>query len=190
MSYLDIIIIIPLLWGAFKGFKKGLIIELTSLIALIAGIWLAVNFSTFVSDVLSSKIFVNSTVMSIISFAIVFIGVVILVYFVGKSIEKFIKLIALGLINRVLGSIFGVLKFAFLLSVVLFFAETVDNKINILDEDAKNKSILYNPVKSSAPIIISLFKKESFNEWFSDVEEKINDSKETIKDNLIETQIN
>ena len=44
VNYLDIIFIVPLIWAGFRGFKKGLIIEVSTLIAFGLGIWGGIHF--------------------------------------------------------------------------------------------------------------------------------------------------
>jgi membrane protein required for colicin V production len=39
MGILDIVFIIPIVWLAYIGFKKGLIVELSTLVALILGVF-------------------------------------------------------------------------------------------------------------------------------------------------------
>jgi len=46
MSNIDIILIVPVVWGLYQGFKKGLVIQVTSFIALGLGIYGAINFSS------------------------------------------------------------------------------------------------------------------------------------------------
>ena len=46
MNYLDIIIAVPLLYGLIKGFSNGLVKEVTSLLALFIGVYVAINFSS------------------------------------------------------------------------------------------------------------------------------------------------
>jgi len=106
MNYFDIIIIIPLLWGAFKGFKKGLIIEIASLIALFLGIWGGVKFSSVSGKYLSEMFDISEKIMPLISFAITFIVIVIAVYALAKLLQKFIKMIALGTMNKIAGACF------------------------------------------------------------------------------------
>ena len=54
MNFIDIILIIPIIWFIYKGFKKGFIIEIASLIALFLGIYVAIHFSgnitSFIDD--------------------------------------------------------------------------------------------------------------------------------------------
>ena len=55
-NYLDILIAIPLLWGAYKGYTKGLIIEAASLAALVIGVYGAYRFSDLTSGFLQDKL--------------------------------------------------------------------------------------------------------------------------------------
>ena len=52
MHYIDIVILIPLLWGAYRGFMKGFIVSISTFLALILGVYGAINFSDFVSKFL------------------------------------------------------------------------------------------------------------------------------------------
>ena len=64
IEYLDIILAIPLIWGAFMGFKKGLILELASIVALVLGIYGAVKFSDLTADYLNSYFEISSNWIS------------------------------------------------------------------------------------------------------------------------------
>ena len=47
MNYIDIVILLFLLYGAFRGFSKGLIIEVATLAGLILGVFIAIRYSPF-----------------------------------------------------------------------------------------------------------------------------------------------
>jgi membrane protein required for colicin V production len=154
MNYFDIIIVIPLLWGAYKGFKKGLIIEVASLIALFLGIWGGVKFS-FVSAKYLGEIFdISDKIMPLISFAITFIIIVIAVFALAKLLQKFIKMIALGTINKITGAAFGALKFGLIISVILNLVNNVNAEINFIKPEMEESSLLYKPVSKIAIILI------------------------------------
>ena len=154
MNYLDIIIALPLLWGAYKGFTKGLIIEAASLAALLLGIYGAIKFSGITSDFLVEKCNFSSQYLHIISFAITFILIVIAVHFIARLINKLVKAVALGFVNRLFGVIFGILKWAFIISVLLVVINKVDEKVNFISPEQKNESLLYQPLSNFAPLII------------------------------------
>ena len=108
MNYIDIILIVPILWGGFVGFKKGLIIEVISLLALGFGIWGGIHLSDHIGALLKDNI--DSEYLSIVAFALTFIIIVIAIYVIGKMLEKLINLVQLKLINKIAGVIFGVTK--------------------------------------------------------------------------------
>lgn len=172
MNYFDIIIIIPLIWGAYKGFKKGLIIEVASLIALFLGVWGGVKFSSISANYLGEMFEISEKIMPIISFAVTFIVIVIAVFSLAKLLQKFIKLIALGLINKITGAAFGVLKFMLIISVLLSLVNTVNAQINFISPEMKESSLLYKPISKVALIIIPGLKEINFNGLMDDVVEK------------------
>ena len=154
MNWLDIVLAIPLLWFTYKGFRNGFIIELASLAALILGIFVALHVSFYAEDYLQKNFEIAENYLYIISFAITFIIVAVLVYLVGKIIHKLVNIIALGFINRLAGGIFGLLKSALVLSVVLYFLIGFDTDSSIVKPEVKENSYLYKPVKSIVPLII------------------------------------
>ena len=105
MNYIDIVIIVPVLWGAYIGYKKGLIIEVVSLIALGFGIWGGIHFSDYIGDILVDKI--DSEYVSLTAFVITFAVIVMTVFFLGKMLEKLVNLVQLKLLNKLAGIIFG-----------------------------------------------------------------------------------
>ena len=154
MNYLDIILVIPLLWGLYKGFSKGLIIEAASLIALGLAVWGAIKFHDFLSTWMQNSLSWTSKYLPLLSFAFIFIGVLLVVFGIAKLIEKLVKAVSLGFINKLGGAIFGILKFGLLLSMIIFFLETINKSIPFIPQEIKNKSLLYNYVQKIAPLVI------------------------------------
>ena len=179
MNYLDIILTIPLLWGLYKGIIKGVVKELAALIAVIAGIYGAVHFADNVHPYLKEQFAVESSFLPIISFAITFIVIVMAVKLIGFIVDKIINAVALGIISRLLGGIFGVLKTAFIISALLLIINTFDYYLKLMPKEQKKQSILYKPISNIIPSIMPNVKdgdsliKEAHKMW-KDAEEKIN----------------
>jgi len=150
MNYLDIILAIPLLWTIYKGFTKGLIIEIASLIAIVMGVYGAIHFSYFITNALH----LTSAYSPLISFAITFLLIVVVVYLLAKMLEKSVNLLALGFLNKLAGAFFSLLKMAFILSVLLMFFNKIDSKANIISEETKKHSLFYPAVSAFAPWLI------------------------------------
>lgn len=150
MNYLDILIIVPLIIGGWRGFKKGFIIEVFTLLALFLGIYAGIHFSDFISDLLKEKLGMNNKYLPVIAFTITFLGVGAMVFFGGKMIEKALKVAALGPINKAAGAVFGVLKMLYILSAVLVILESIDEKNDFIPTEQKEGSLLYSPVKHTS----------------------------------------
>jgi membrane protein required for colicin V production len=148
MNWLDILILIPAAWYAFKGLKNGLIYELASILALILGVWATVHYS----DMLAARMGEGQT-YKIIAFAGIFIATLVIVHFAGKLVEKVIKLMIPGFLNNLAGLLFGVAKVVIVFSVIIMFVNKVDTKEVILKEKTKTGSFTYKYVEPVAPFL-------------------------------------
>lgn len=154
MNYFDIIFIIPLLWGAYKGFSKGLIIEIASFIALGLGVWGGLKFSTVSAEYLSKLFNISSKLMPLISFSVTFIIIIVAVFTLAKILQGILKKVALGFVNKLLGLAFGVLKIAFILSIILNLLNVFNNEIEFITPQKKEASFLYTPIEKLSQLLI------------------------------------
>lgn len=148
MNYLDIIILVPLIWGIYKGFSRGLVVEVASLAALVFGVWCALHFSELTAKILVNNLGldISANYLSPISFAVTFIAVALVIVAVSRMIDKLLSAIALGGINKLFGAIFGGVKIFLIMAILLFFVNGIDRKINFIDEQKKDESLLYRPL--------------------------------------------
>ena len=98
----------------------------------------------------------NEKYIPIISFVITFVGVVFVIYLIGKILEKFIEMIALGFLNKLFGGLFGIVKAVVLLSVIIYIINSFDRQQSVFTEKLQQGSILYEPVESVVPQILPL----------------------------------
>ncbi len=172
MSYLDLIILIPLAWAGFKGFKKGFILEVFSLLALFAGIYSAIQFSNYAADFLKDELKIVSDYLPIISFAVTFLAVVIGVYFLGKAVQKVVHIASLEILNRIAGAVFSILKTTLIFCVLIFFLQAADQKMQIIPKEEKEKSMLYIPLLKLSVGILPAIKEtqmyEHYKRWKDD----------------------
>ncbi|PLX20395.1 MAG: colicin V production protein [Marinilabiliales bacterium] len=164
MNTVDLVFAILLLWAAYRGFSKGFIVQLATLAALLLGILGAVMFSDFTSSLIIKKFEVSGQYLPIISFAVTFIAIVIAVHILAKALNKLIDAIALGIVNRLLGVLFSVLKVAFIVSIILVLINKADNKYNFIPDETKENSILYKPLSNFAPMIFPYLNFEKIKE--------------------------
>ena len=161
MNVFDIVITVFLLFGFVRGLMKGLFIEVASLVALIGGVWGSIHFSYFIGDFLKESVSWSEKQISLAAFAITFILIIVVVSLLGKFLTKLADLAALGLVNKILGGIFGLAKTGLVLSIVFIFFNRMNSTISFVDEETLDESILYEPVKSIAPTIFPSIIKEN-----------------------------
>lgn len=155
MGFLDIILGLLLLYGLFKGIRNGLFIELASIVALVAGIYGAIHFSYYAGDYLSQNMNWEERYINIAAFVITFIAIVVAVHFAAKLLTKVAGMAMLGLLNRIAGGIFGVVKVAVILGALLIFFERVNDSTGIVKDDNMNNSVLYEPLKKIGEFVFS-----------------------------------
>jgi len=160
MNYLDIVLGALLLIGLIRGIMKGLFVELASLVAIIAGIYGAIRFSFYVGDFLQEKVSLAPQYIKLIAFAITFIGIILGISLLGKLLTKVAKFAALGLVNRILGGVFGLLKFAMIASGIIMFIGPLNDTLGIVKKETIEGSILYKPVQAIAPAVYPAIKKK------------------------------
>ncbi len=153
MGVIDIVLGAIILFGLVRGFMKGLFVEVASLVALIAGVYGAIHFSNFAAEFLQTKTEWNEKTINITAFAITFVVIVLAIGLAGKALTKLADFAALGIINKLLGGVFGALKMALVLSVVLNIFDKMNNTIAFIDKKNMEDSVLYKPVKELVPMI-------------------------------------
>ena len=153
MTVIDIVIGALLLFGLIRGLFKGLFVEVASLLALVLGVYGAIHFSNFAGDFLQSRTDWTEKTISITAFAITFVVIVLAISLAGKALTKLADFASLGILNKLLGAVFGALKIGLILSVLLIVFDRMNNTIPFVGEEDIEDSVLYEPIKSIAPIL-------------------------------------
>jgi membrane protein required for colicin V production len=149
----DIIFILIFCWAAFKGFTRGFILQAASLAALILGIYGAIKFSGFTAAVIMERMGSHGENLPLISFAITFLIIVIAIHLLARLFEKMLKLIALSFLNRILGVLFNLIKYAFIISSILVVINGFNRRTHFISQEKINDSKLYTPLSNLAPLL-------------------------------------
>lgn len=172
MTILDILLLIPLGWLVFLGWRKGVIREAATLAGIVAGIWAAVNLSKLVANLLG----LTGTSAILIAFFITFVGALVLTYLLGRSIERLVKSAHLSLANKIGGVTLGMAKALCILAVILNGIVLLDKNEELINRETREKSLLYTPVYTTGNLLISSLK--DFIEEHKDLPDKIVGKKE------------
>jgi len=155
---LDICLVIPLVWGCIRGVYKGLMLSIGSLVGLILGIYLANAYASDFSELLLEQFVLSKRVAYIFAFFIIFASVAFIAFLLSKLLDKFFKVVMLGWVNRLLGAVFEVLKYALIVSVCLNLLTFADNYLSFIPEERKQESVLYEPLLKMVPTVLPYVK--------------------------------
>lgn len=156
MNIADIVLLIVLLLAGSIGYKKGLLMEVVALLALLLGIIAGLVFVEQGKAFLSQFFDTYNSITGFFSFLLIFVCVVVLTSLVGRALKSTIHLTPIGYLDSVGGAILGVIKWIFFISVVLWIFDTAEIKISAVEE-----SQWYSKVKLFAPVLI-----EQLKIWF------------------------
>lgn len=166
MIWLDIVLLAPLLWGAYTGFKKGLIAQVIGITSLVVGVWIGAQHQELIEFLIIDK--VQEKYLSIACFVVLFFGIVIIGAIVIKIFEKFINFIQLKLLNKIAGIVLGVIKILSFLVVVVFMIESWDINSYTIKKDTKEASIAYPIFKNIGNVVLPILKDKDLLETLPD----------------------
>lgn len=144
-----------LVLAIFKGYQKGLIIAVFSIIAFIIGLAAALKLSAVVAAYLKDSVSVSAKWLPFIAFALVFFAVIFLVRMGAKLIEKGFQVAMLGWLNRVGGIVLYAALYLIILSIFIFYAQ----KLQLLQPAAIESSQTYDFIQPWGPKVMDNFGK-------------------------------
>ena len=155
MNWLDILLLLPLLVGLVRGLMRGLITEIIAILAIILGIVGARLWATKFSAWLLLQFAWPEAVCNVVAYALLFLAIAIVLNIIGRVLSKLLRAIQLGFINRLLGGVFGTLKWFAVVLVAVFCIHMLDSYFHFLDNSEVVKtSTLYRPFVETANQII------------------------------------
>jgi len=168
MGFLDIILGGFLVHGFIRGLRNGFFSELTSLISILLGVYIAIKCSFLMKAFLENHVSWNPKTIQVLALGFTFILVVISVSALAKIFTMIANFTLLGLFNTLLGGVFGVLRIVLILSISLNLFQKVNSNYTFVKKETINKSIFYNPIQKVSKIIYP-----SIEEWFTVFKTKI-----------------
>lgn len=153
MNFIDLIIIAIISYGIIRGYSKGLIVELSSFFGIFISFFIAGNIDNLLSQEIVKYINLNIDIVNIISFIIIFGLSYSLIIFFAKGFTKLAKIVYLGLLNSLMGSVFGGLK----LLLILLIVTKVIFSINLLSFTIISESSLMIQLHILSEILFDSF---------------------------------
>ena len=152
MSKADIVLIIILAIGAFTGYRKGFLSELFTLLGIFLGVLAGFKLMGIAMVNLSRHYDIDDKILPYVAFGVVFLIVTIIVGLLGKVLKSSIEKTVLGNADQAAGSILGILRAAFMVSVLIWITSSLN--VNVPDHLTED-SWLYPAVANLAPTVTS-----------------------------------
>lgn len=146
MSWLDILILLPLLIGLVRGLMKGLIVEVSSIVAILLGFFGAKYWSAAFASWLMQQFDWSETVRIVVAYALLFAGIALGLNIVARLLSKLFQKIQLGWLNRLLGGIFGTAKWGIVIVALVLCVHNLDKQFQFIQPELREKSVVYTTI--------------------------------------------
>ncbi len=164
MSWLDILILLPLLIGLVRGLMKGLIVEVSSIVAIILGFLGAKWWSAAFASWLMQQFEWSETACIVVAYALLFAGIALGLNIIARLLSKLFQKIQLGWLNRLLGGVFGTAKWGIVIVALVLCLHNLDKQFQFLSPELKQQSVVYTTLTPYA--------EQAWNEIKAQVEAK------------------
>lgn len=170
--FIDLLFIILLILAIIKGYRRGLIVGIFSFLAILVGLAAAMKLSTVVAHHIGTAVKVSEKWLPILSFALVFIVVVLLVRLGANALQKLVETVMLGFVNRLGGILLYAALYIMVYSIILFYL----SKMGIIKPATIQASVTYPFIEPWGPKAISIFGAiiPMFKDMFQELENFFN----------------
>jgi membrane protein required for colicin V production len=151
LSAFDIFLLVPISYGAFQGFRRGLLLEVISLGALLIGIIGGLKLLNQALPVMRSFVGDVYGLLPFVTFLLVFAGIILAVRLLGLFLKTAVDFTPFGLVDNVLGSILGGLKWSFALSLLLYVSGLAGMAVS---EETAQASLVYPKLVLLTPLAL------------------------------------
>lgn len=148
MSTIDIILLLLLVLGAYKGYTKGLLLEIIGIIAFFVALIAGFQLLQWATDLLSTQVDISESLLPYIAFLLLFAAIVIGINLLGKALKKILDMTFFGTFDNFIGALVGLLKWALALSVLIWLFNTLEIRV---PDEVMADSFVYPVLEPFAP---------------------------------------
>lgn len=152
---LDIILIIPLLWALWAGFRSGIVVQLGGLAGLALGVWLGLRYG----EPLGRWLGMGPESDVIVGFAIIMLLVLLSVALLSRLLRGVFRFAGVATLDRLCGALLSLLKVALILGLLLYGFTYLNRSVNWVEQRKLEASVLYRPLTDTADFIFPFIGK-------------------------------
>jgi membrane protein required for colicin V production len=127
MKLLDVLILLPLLWGALHGYRKGLLIEIIGILGMVVAMVLGFKFLGLGMEILTPYFSegVARKILPYVGFSAIFFPTIFLLNQFGYTIRRSLRFSILGTFDSFAGAMVGVFTWVFGISVFFWLVDAI-----------------------------------------------------------------
>ena len=127
MNPFDVFIILIMGYSIVRGLFRGLVKEVSSIIGVLGGFYAAYSYYPMMAKLLSGVID-DQSYLNILSFLIIFCGLLLIISILGVVIKYLLNVAFLGWVDRICGLGFGLIKGVLIVTVIFIILTTFLSK--------------------------------------------------------------
>jgi len=162
VSYLDLLLLIPIGLAIWRGWRNGFVMEVFSMLALFVGLYAGVHLSDWMSNFLREKFEMGGSNLPIVSFVVVLVLVFVGLFFLGKLITQTVSAGGAERWNQIGGAFFSLTKTLLFLSILFVLFNALDRKYGWLPNKQKEHSYFYEPIYNFSLFILPSMEDSEF----------------------------
>lgn len=166
---IDVLFLLFMVMAIYRGLRHGFILSVCSAIAIFIGLAAAVRLSATVAAHSSAHFGLSSRWVPVLTFILIFLGVVVLVRLGARLAEKAMDLTMMGWLNKLAGILLYAAIYTIVLSVLLFYAV----QLHLVGPRTLASSVTYPVLRPWGPVVIDEFGK--FVPWFEGMFARLKD---------------
>jgi membrane protein required for colicin V production len=147
MNLLDFLILLPIAYFCYRGFRNGIIKEVFSIVGIVLAVFFTFQYMEPMGEVISPIFEEGDSIVPFVSALVIFIGTIIIANLIAYLSRKFLETIRLNFINRLSGVAFGFLKSGIIISAILIIMAGFD----LPSQESREESVAYSYIIHMAP---------------------------------------
>lgn len=143
MNPFDIIVYLSLAWAVFNGWRRGFLLQMLSLVAVVAALYFATQYGVELERLTGMEV----GVQGVAGFIVIFVAALLIISISGYMLRAVFRFAGLGMADVLLGVAFSVVKVMLIVSVLFSWFATINKSNEWASKQTVEESRWYEPVK-------------------------------------------
>lgn len=143
MNVFDIIVYLALAWALFNGWRRGFLLQMLSLVAVVAALYFAAQYGNELERLTSIEV----GMPGIAGFIVIFVAALLLISVAAYMLRAVFRFAGLGMADTLLGMLFSVAKAMLIVSVMFSWFASVNKSYEWVSKSKVEESRWFEPVK-------------------------------------------